>query len=106
MSTADVDVVGQDQRGVTPDEAEPSGHSGEIRRAIDNIRAGNLGVLPIVMGLIFVQVFSPPRRCFVVGAVLIAQPLVQMLSLADYQPIVIDPLLSADEAEAQLSLAR
>ena len=40
---------------------------------------------------VFVQVFSPPRRCFVVGAVHIAQPLVQMLSLADYQPIVIDP---------------
>ncbi len=35
--------------------------------------------------------FSPPRRCFVVGAVHIAQPLVQILSLADYQPIVIDP---------------
>jgi len=40
---------------------------------------------------VFVEVFSPPRRCFVVGAVHIAQPLVQMLSLADYQPIVIDP---------------
>src|SRR5262249_35202002 len=42
-------------------------------------------------GRVFVQVFSPPRRCFVVGAVHIAQPLVQILSLADYQPIVIDP---------------
>ena len=42
-------------------------------------------------GRVFVQVFSPPRRCFVVGAVHIAQPLVQMLSLADYQAIVIDP---------------
>jgi len=40
---------------------------------------------------VFVQVFSPPRRCFVVGAVHIAQPLVQMLSLTDYRAIVIDP---------------
>ncbi len=42
-------------------------------------------------GRVFVQVFSPPRRCFVIGAVHIAQPLVEMLSLADYRPIVIDP---------------
>jgi len=40
---------------------------------------------------VFVQVFSPPRRCFVIGAVHIAQPLVPMLIAADYKPIVIDP---------------
>jgi xanthine dehydrogenase accessory factor len=42
-------------------------------------------------GRIFVEVLSPLRRCFVVGAVHIAQPLVQMLKLADYAVIVIDP---------------
>ncbi len=42
-------------------------------------------------GRIFVQVFSPPRRCFVIGAVHIAQPLVPMLIATDYKPIVIDP---------------
>lgn len=42
-------------------------------------------------GRVFIEVFSPPRRCFVVGAVHIAQPLVQMLTLADYRAIVIDP---------------
>jgi xanthine dehydrogenase accessory factor len=42
-------------------------------------------------GRVFVQVFSPPRRCFVVGAVHIAQPLVPMLIACDYKPIVIDP---------------
>ncbi|MBV9859583.1 MAG: XdhC family protein [Alphaproteobacteria bacterium] len=42
-------------------------------------------------GRVFVQVFSPPRRCFVVGAVHISQPLVHMLSLADYRAIIIDP---------------
>jgi xanthine dehydrogenase accessory factor len=42
-------------------------------------------------GRIFVEVFSPLRRCFVVGAVHIAQPLVQMLKLADFGVTVIDP---------------
>lgn len=42
-------------------------------------------------GRVFVEVFSPPRRCFVVGAVHIAQPLAQMLALADYAVTVIDP---------------
>ncbi|MGH7116386.1 MAG: XdhC family protein, partial [Stellaceae bacterium] len=40
---------------------------------------------------VFVEVFSPPRRCFVIGAVHIAQPLAQMLALADYAVTVIDP---------------
>jgi xanthine dehydrogenase accessory factor len=42
-------------------------------------------------GRVFIEVFSPPRRCFVVGAVHIAQPLVQMLTLAEYHAIVVDP---------------
>ncbi|HJU20363.1 MAG TPA: XdhC family protein [Stellaceae bacterium] len=42
-------------------------------------------------GQVFIEVFSPPRRCFVVGAVHIAQPLVEMLALAEYRPIVVDP---------------
>jgi xanthine dehydrogenase accessory factor len=47
--------------------------------------------LETAAGRVFVQVFSPSRRCFVVGAVHIAQPLVPMLVACDYQPIVIDP---------------
>jgi xanthine dehydrogenase accessory factor len=42
-------------------------------------------------GRVFVEVLTPPRRCFVVGAVHIAQPLVQMLALADYAVTLIDP---------------
>jgi xanthine dehydrogenase accessory factor len=42
-------------------------------------------------GRVFVEVLSPPRRCFVVGAVHIAQALVKMLALADYAVTVIDP---------------
>jgi xanthine dehydrogenase accessory factor len=60
----------------------------EVRQALHSDR--NL-TLETSEGRIFVEVFSPPRRCFVVGAVHIAQPLVQMLRLADYQVTVIDP---------------
>ncbi len=56
VSATDVDVVGQD-RGAAPDEAEQTGLSGEIRRVVDNLKAGNLGVLPIVLGLIFIVIF-------------------------------------------------
>lgn len=55
------------------------------------MRVGKNTSLDTAEGRVFVQVFSPPRRCFVVGAVHIAQPLVPMLIAADYQPIVIDP---------------
>ena len=57
----------------------------------DALRADRNVTLDNAGARIFVQVFSPPRRCFVVGAVHIAQPLVQMLSLTDYRAIVIDP---------------
>ncbi len=60
----------------------------EVREALHSDR--NM-TLETSEGRIFVEVFSPPRRCFVVGAVHIAQPLVQMLKLADYGIIVIDP---------------
>src|SRR5437764_15240021 len=55
------------------------------------LRADRNRTFDTAAGRVFVEVFSPPRRCFVIGAVHIAQPLVQILSLADYQPIVIDP---------------
>jgi xanthine dehydrogenase accessory factor len=42
-------------------------------------------------GMVMVEAFAPARRCFVIGAVHIAQPLVPMLVAADYKPIVIDP---------------
>ena len=61
---------------------------GQIREAL---RADRNILLDTAQGRVFVQVFSPPRRCFVVGAVHIAQPLVPMLLATDYKPIVIDP---------------
>jgi xanthine dehydrogenase accessory factor len=55
------------------------------------LRADRNITLDTAEGRVFVQVFSPPRRCFVIGAVHIAQPLVPMLVATDYKPIVIDP---------------
>jgi xanthine dehydrogenase accessory factor len=65
----------------------------ETQRAAmrDAMRADRNLTLETVAGRVFVQVFSPPRRCFVIGAVHIAQPLTQMLALTDYHAIVIDP---------------
>jgi xanthine dehydrogenase accessory factor len=57
----------------------------------DALRADRNITLDTPAGRVFVQVFSPPRRCFVIGAVHIAQPLTQMLALTDYRAIVIDP---------------
>jgi xanthine dehydrogenase accessory factor len=42
-------------------------------------------------GPVFIEVFNPPLRCFVVGAVHIAQPLAQMAALAGYAVTIIDP---------------
>src|SRR5215469_10825674 len=61
---------------------------GAMREAL---QAGRNIALDTTQGRVFVQVFDPPRRCFVVGAVHIAQPLVPMLIATDYKPIVIDP---------------
>jgi xanthine dehydrogenase accessory factor len=65
----------------------------EVQRAAMQgaLRGDRNLALETAAGRVFVQVFSPPRRCFVVGAVHIAQPLTQMLALTDYRAIVIDP---------------
>lgn len=55
------------------------------------LRSDRNTTIDTAAGRVFVEIFSPPRRCFVVGAVHIAQPLVQMLKLADYGVTVIDP---------------
>ncbi len=59
--------------------------------AREALRSDRNRTLDTQAGRVFVEVFSPPRRCFVVGAVHIAQPLVQMLNLADFGVTVIDP---------------
>ena len=64
---------------------------GSIAATREALRADRNITLDTAGGRVFVQVFSPPRRCFVIGAVHIAQPLVPMLIATDYKPVVIDP---------------
>jgi xanthine dehydrogenase accessory factor len=54
-------------------------------------RADRNRTIATAAGRVFVEVLSPPRRCFIVGAVHIAQPLAKMLALADYAVAIIDP---------------
>jgi xanthine dehydrogenase accessory factor len=42
-------------------------------------------------GPVFIEVFNPSLRCFIVGAVHIAQPLAQMAALAGYAVTIVDP---------------
>ena len=59
--TTDVQVVGQDAGPPPPEEVAPSGAVGLARRALDNLRSGNLGVLPIVLALVFIVIFFTYR---------------------------------------------
>ena len=52
---AEAKAVGQGP--AAPVEDEPRGFAGVARRVVDNVKSGNLGVLPIVIGLIFIVVF-------------------------------------------------
>jgi xanthine dehydrogenase accessory factor len=42
-------------------------------------------------GAVFIEVFNPPLRCFLIGAVHIAQPLARMAAMLDYRVTVVDP---------------
>jgi xanthine dehydrogenase accessory factor len=77
---------------------DDSGFDGELqlddagRETMRNaLRTGRTTTIETAGGMVMVEAFAPPRRCFVIGAVHIAQPLVPMLIATDYKPIVIDP---------------
>ena len=57
MTTADVEVVGQDAAPAPEEDAQPDGVMGLFHRLTADIRSGNLGVLPIVVALVFIVVF-------------------------------------------------
>jgi len=54
-------------------------------------RSGRNRTIEAAVGPVFVEVMTPPHRCFIIGAVHIAQPLAQMLTMVDYAVTVIDP---------------
>ena len=57
----------------------------------DAIRDDRSGAVAGGGGDMFVEVFNPPLRLLIVGAVHIAQPLARMASVAGYDVTVIDP---------------
>jgi D-xylose transport system permease protein len=54
VTEAQVEIVGQDSPAAAVEEEAPRSLAG---RALDNIRTGNLGILPIVIGLAIIIVF-------------------------------------------------
>jgi xanthine dehydrogenase accessory factor len=63
--------------------------------ALDGVRnawrSGRNQTIETAAGRVFVEVLTPPHRCFIVGAVHIAQPLAKMLVMTDYAVTIIDP---------------
>lgn len=64
---------------------------GALDRLREARRTGRNRTVETAAGPVFIEVLTPPHRCFIIGAVHIAQPLAQMLTLADYAVTVIDP---------------
>jgi xanthine dehydrogenase accessory factor len=63
----------------------------ELDRVREAWLTGRSRTIETAGGLVFVEVLTPPHRCFIVGAVHIAQPLAKMLVMTDYAVTVIDP---------------
>ena len=59
--------------------------------AVDALKTDHNTTLKTPAGEVFVQVYNPPPRVFVVGAVHIAQPLARMAQLSGYGVTIIDP---------------
>jgi len=90
------DLAGGEQALVYPDDADgglalDSEVVAAARRAIADDRSG---AHEIAGRRVFVQVFNPPLRMIVVGAVHIAQPLARMAAVSGYDVTVIDPRAS------------
>jgi xanthine dehydrogenase accessory factor len=62
-----------------------------LQVARDALRHDRSGRLEAVDGTLFAQVFNPPARLLLVGAVHISQPLAPMAALAGYAVTVVDP---------------
>ena len=64
----------------------------DLRTAIDAaVRDDRSTAVETAAGTVFVQVFNPPLRMLIVGAVHIAQPLARMAAVSGYDVTVIDP---------------
>jgi D-xylose transport system permease protein len=80
VSATDVEITGQDQ--AAPVDEEPGGLAGLYRRGLVNLKSGNLGVLPIVLGLIFIVIFFSFKATNFFTAVNFVNILIQMAGTA------------------------
>jgi xanthine dehydrogenase accessory factor len=62
-----------------------------LPQVLDAIRHDRSGMLEFYDGRFFINVFAPPLRLFIIGAVHLAQALAPAARLAGYQVTVIDP---------------
>ncbi|MFZ3236173.1 MAG: XdhC family protein [Stellaceae bacterium] len=94
------ELAGGRQLLLEPAPAEAGGETPEgdltldapaLERVREIWRSGRNRTIETAAGNVFVEVLTPPHRCFIIGAVHIAQPLAQMLAMADYAVTVIDP---------------
>ncbi len=63
----------------------------EVERAKTDDRSRTIALEGVEQNKFFIHVFNPPKRLIVVGAVHIAQPLVSMATISEYQVTVVDP---------------
>jgi len=63
--------------------------------ALDRVReawhGGRNRTIETAAGAVFLEVLTPPHRCFIVGAVHIAQPLAKILAMSYFAVMIIDP---------------
>ncbi|MGH8863289.1 MAG: XdhC family protein [Burkholderiales bacterium] len=72
---------------------------GAIRRSLKLLAEDRSARFDSASGPVFIQVFNPPFKLIVVGAVHIAQPLARLGALAGYEILIIDPRGAFAEAE-------
>src|SRR5215468_196031 len=65
--------------------------NGALNQVRETWRSGRNRSIEAAGGVVFIEVLTPPHRCFIIGAVHIAQPLARMLVMTDYAVTVIDP---------------
>ncbi len=86
------DLATGDGRLLYPFEKEPgSANEGLLAAALAAAERDESLTVAAAGGEVFLRVFNPPLRLFVVGAVHIAQALARMAQLAGYDVLVIDP---------------
>lgn len=85
------DLATGEARLVHPDAPEPGLAPDLLAAARDAASRDASGEVETAAGKLFLNVYNPPVRVYVIGAVHLAQPLTRMAALAGFDPVVVDP---------------